>query len=119
MFEQKGYIAVPKSAADEEKITNLAIELGAEDIKFDDEIYEIFTAPADLEGVKAKLTEAKIPLASAEIGLIPKNTVPLEEDQARRCLDLMNALEEHDDVKTANANFDISKEMMEKVSAES
>ncbi len=119
MFEQKGYITVEKKSADEEKLTNLAIELGAEDIKTDDDdVFEIVTTPADFETIKTKLTEAKIPLASAEVSLIPKNTVALEADQAKRCLDLMDALESHDDVKTANANFDISKEIMEKVSAQ-
>lgn len=118
MFEQKGDITVLKSAVDEEKITNLAIDSGAEDIKTDDdEVYEIITAPADFETVKAKLADAKIELASAEVTLIPKNTVSLELDQAKRCLDLMDALEEYDDVKTATANFDISKEIMEKVSS--
>lgn len=118
MFEQKGYLTVPKQGNDEDKISNLAIELGAEDIKSDDDdVFEIFTAPADFETIKAKFTEAKIPLATAEISLIPKNTVTLEGDQAKRCLDLMDALEEHDDVKTANANFDISKETMEKVTS--
>src|SRR5262249_33504870 len=118
MFEQKGYITVSKSSVDEEKITNVAIDGGAEDIKTDDdEVYEVTTAPSDFEAVKTKLTEAKIPLASAELSLIPKNTVPLEGDQAKRCLELMEALDGHDDVKSANANFDISKETMEKVSS--
>lgn len=118
MFEQKGYITVAKTAVDEEKITNLAIDAGAEDIKTEDsEVYEIITSPADFDAIKAKLTENKISLTSAELSLIPKNTVPLEGDHAKRCLDLMDTLEAHDDVKTANANFDISQETMEKVSA--
>lgn len=119
MFEQKGYLTISKSAVDEEKLTNLAIELGAEDIKTEDEeVFEVFTTPSDFENIKTKLTEAKIPLASAEISLIPKNTIALEEGNAKRCLDLMDALESHEDVKTAAANFDISKETMEKVSAQ-
>lgn len=117
IFEPKGYITIAKAGVDEEKLTNLAIELGAEDIKSDDaESFEIFTAPADFETVKTKLTEAKFAIASAEVSLIPKNTVKLEGDQAKRCLDLMNELEEYDDVKTANANFDISDELMESLS---
>ncbi len=118
MFENKGLITVLKSAVDEEKITNLAIDLGAEDIKTEDEeVYEIYTTPADFDNIKKKLEEAKITLASAEVALIPKNTVTLEGDAAKKCLDLMDALEEYDDVKTAVANFDISKETMEKVSS--
>lgn len=117
MFEKKGYITVDKKGVDEEKITTLAIDLGAEDIKSDDDIYEIFTAPNDFQTIKDKLTEAKIAIASAELSLLPKNSVTLDEDQARKCLALMDALDEHEDVKTANANFDISKEIMEKVSS--
>ncbi|MCG3203465.1 MAG: putative transcriptional regulatory protein [Elusimicrobia bacterium] len=118
IFEPKGYITILKSSADEEKLTNLAIECGADDIKTDDEeVFEVFTSPADFESIKSKLTEAKVPLASAEVSLIPKNTVPLEGDVAKRCLDLMDTLESHDDVKTANANFEISKETMERASS--
>lgn len=114
MFEQKGYISVEKKAVDEEKITNLAIEAGADDIKTDDaEVYELYTSPADFDAVKAKLDEAKIPTVTAEVSLHPKNTVAVEGDVAKRCLDLMGALDDHDDVKTANANFDIPKELME------
>ena len=117
MFEQKGYLTVAKSSIDEEKITTLAIDLGAEDIKTDDEeVFEIINTPSHFEIIKNKLGEAKVVLVSSEISLIPKNTVTLEGDQAKRCLDLMDALEGHDDVKTANANFDISKETMEKIS---
>jgi len=118
MFEQKGFITVAASAMPEEKITDLIIEAGADDIKTEDEVYEIYTPPHDMEAVKAKLTEAKVKVESAEVMLIPKNTVPLEGDVARRCLDLMNALDDYDDVKTATANFDISKETMEKVTSE-
>lgn len=118
MFEQKGYIAVQKSAVSEDQITALAIELGAEDIKTDDEdVYEITTAPSDFETIKTKLAENKIPAQTAELSMIPKNTVRLEGDQAMRCLELMDALEEHEDVKSANANFDIPKEVMEQLSA--
>lgn len=118
MFETKGYITIERKGVDEEKLTTLAIDLGAEDIKSEDaEVFEIITSPADFQSIKDKLTESKMPISSAEISLIPKNTVTLDEEQARKCLDLMNALDEHDDVKTANANFDIPQNIMEKVSA--
>jgi YebC/PmpR family DNA-binding regulatory protein len=116
MFETKGDILVPKKGQDEEALTNLAIELGAEDIKTDDdENFEILTAPADFETIKSKLEAGKITIASAEVTMIPKNTVSLEGDAAKLCLELMDALDSHDDVKTTYANFDISKEVMEKI----
>ncbi|MFN0117922.1 MAG: YebC/PmpR family DNA-binding transcriptional regulator [Elusimicrobiota bacterium] len=117
IFESKGFITIDKKGVDEEKMTNMAIELGAEDIKSDSDVFEIYTAPHDFDLIKAKLIENKFTLASAELSLIPKNTVPLEGDDALRCLKLMNALEDHDDVKTANANFDIAPEIIEKVSS--
>ena len=118
LFEQKGFFRVPKSSIAEDKITEIAIEAGAEDIKTEDEdAYEIYTAPADFEAVKAKLAEAKVQSEAAELSLIPKNTVALDGQQAKRCLELMEALEDYDDVKSVHANFDISKETMEKVSS--
>ncbi len=117
MFEQKGFIIVAKSSMPEDKITDLIIDAGADDIKTEDDVYEIYTPPHGMEAVKAKLTEAKVPVQSAEVMLIPKNTVPLEGDVAKRCLDLMNVLDDYDDVKTATANFDISQETMEKVTS--
>jgi YebC/PmpR family DNA-binding regulatory protein len=118
LFEQKGFITVAKSSMSEEKVMDLAIDAGADDIKTEeDEVYEITCAPHDLEAVKAKLAEGKAKVEAAEVTLIPKNTVPLEGDAARKCLDLMNLLEDYDDVKTVHANFDISKETMEKVTS--
>jgi transcriptional/translational regulatory protein YebC/TACO1 len=62
------------------------------------------------------LTDAKLTIEHAEVALIPKNTVKLEGDQAKRCLDLMNMLDEHEDVKTVTANFDIDQSILDKVS---
>ncbi len=117
MFENKGSIIIPKSGASEDKVTEIAIEAGAEDIKTDhDSMFEVITAPADLETVKGKLVEAKIPIENAEIAFVPKNTIHLEGDEATRCLGLVNALDEHEDVKSVNANFDIDQEIIDKVS---
>ncbi len=115
IFESKGYIAVPKKGVDEEALTNLAIELGAEDIKSDDDlVFEITTAPHDFEKIKTELQKNKFPMETAEVTLIPKNTVPVDGDTARKCLELMEALEDHEDVKTAYANFDIPQEVLQK-----
>jgi YebC/PmpR family DNA-binding regulatory protein len=118
MFDNKGVITIGKKSIDEEKLTNLAIDLGADDIKSEDpDYYVVLTPPHDVEAIKAKLAEAKVQIESAEVALIPKNTVPLDENAARKCLALMDALDEYDDVTTATANFDIPHEIMEKVSA--
>jgi len=114
IFESKGYITVPRKGVSEDKITNLAIEVGAEDIKTDDpEVFEITTAPNDFESIKMELEKNKIPVDVAEITFIPKNTVPLTGEAAQKCLSLMEALEDHEDVQSAFANFDIPQEVLQ------
>jgi YebC/PmpR family DNA-binding regulatory protein len=115
MFEQKGYIAINKSDATEDELMSLALELGAEDFKSDDEdVYEIITSPQSFEQIKQEL-EKKYKLQQAEVTMIPKTYVKLEGKQAEQILQLMDALEEHDDVKNVYANFDVPKEILEKV----
>lgn len=119
MFDNKGVITVAKNSIAEDKITELAIDLGAEDIKSDsDEMYEIFTAPHDFLTIKSKLEQGSVKISTAELSLIPKNTVKLEGDAAEKCLKFMEALDEHEDVKNVHANFDISEEEMQKISGE-
>ena len=104
-----------KKAASEEDLLNLALEAGAEDMKStDDDAYEITTAPADFEKVKNALTAKKIPLNFSEVTLIPSTTVPVAGSQAEQVLSLVRDLEDHDDVKTVFANFDVPKELLEK-----
>src|SRR5258706_1307683 len=119
MFENKGIIAISKKEVSEDKLTSLAIESGAEDIKTDDgEVFEVITAPSDFEAIKVKITEAKIPFESAAIHFVPKNTVKLEDEgDARKVLELMDDLNEHEDVKSVTANFDIPQAILEKVSS--
>ena len=119
MFSQKGYIAVEKSKHNEEELMEAALDLGAEDFRAEDEdMYEIFTKPADFEKVKKGLTEKNIPLASAEITFLPQTYVKLNGKPAESMLKLLDILEDHDDVKNVFANFDISAEEMEKIQAQ-
>jgi YebC/PmpR family DNA-binding regulatory protein len=117
MFDRKGYMTVNKSAADEETVMNVALEAGVEDFKSeaDSEVYEIVTAPTALDIVKNALQAKNIELASAEITMIPQTQIALMGEDAKCMLKLMDELEEHDDVKNVYANFDISKEEMEKL----
>ncbi|MDR3113539.1 MAG: YebC/PmpR family DNA-binding transcriptional regulator [Endomicrobium sp.] len=116
MFDRKGGIIVEKSAADEETLMNIVLEAGAEDFKSYGNEYEIITAPADFDKVKNALKEKNIPLQSAEITNIAQTNVKLTGSDAESMLKLMNALEEHDDVKNVYANFDIPQEEIEKYS---
>ncbi|OGR85895.1 MAG: transcriptional regulator [Elusimicrobia bacterium RIFCSPLOWO2_01_FULL_60_11] len=115
IFSSKGYITVDKKSAAEEDLLDLALEAGAEDMKTTDEdAYEITTAPHDFEKVKAALKAKNIPVSFAEVTLLPGTTVPVTGSQADQVLALVRDLEDHDDVKTVFANFDIPKELLEK-----
>ncbi|MCL2144361.1 MAG: YebC/PmpR family DNA-binding transcriptional regulator [Endomicrobia bacterium] len=116
MFDRKGFITVDKSSGDEDTVMTIALDSGAEDFEnnADSDIYEITAAPEDLDKVKAAFAEKNIPVVSAEITMIPQTYIKLTGDEAKSMLKLMDALEEHDDTKNVYANFDISKEEMEK-----
>lgn len=119
MFSQKGYIAVEKAKYNEEELMGIALELGAEDFKSDEgDVYEIVTQPADFEKVKKGLADKSIPLSASEITFQPQTYVTLTGKDAALMLRLMDALEEHDDVKNVYANFDISADEMEKIQAQ-
>ena len=108
IFHKKGYILVEKAGVEEEKLMELALGAGAEDLKSESSSYEIITAPKDLDLVKDKLGRAGIACQSAELTMIPASTVPVkDEEAARKVLGFVEALEEHDDVNHAFANFDI------------
>ena len=80
-----------------------------------DEVYEIITAPADFDKVKSALAAAQAPLLSAQITRLPQTTVPVSSPHAEQVLSIMNDLEDHDDVKEVYGNFEISKEVMDRV----
>jgi YebC/PmpR family DNA-binding regulatory protein len=107
MFHRKGEISIPKEAASEDKLMDLVLEAGAEDLKDDGSVWYVVTPPESLENVKEALTKAGITPASAEISMVPQNYVKLTGEQAKQMLRLVEALEEHDDVQHVYANFDI------------
>jgi YebC/PmpR family DNA-binding regulatory protein len=107
MFDRKGYIVVEKAAAGEDKLLGIALGAGAEDLKEDGDSFEIITAPEEMEGVRAALEAAGIPMTTAEISMIPQNYVKLEGKNAQTMLKLMEALEDHEDIQNVYSNFDI------------
>ena len=106
LFQRRGQIIVAREAADEDTLMEAALEAGAEDFKADDEGYEILTAPNQFEAVLRLLETRKIPTVSAEVTELPTVTVPLSDDQASAVSKLIEALEDHDDVKELYANAD-------------
>ncbi|HEY5649743.1 MAG TPA: YebC/PmpR family DNA-binding transcriptional regulator [Nitrospiria bacterium] len=117
MFHRKGRIVVDKTRAEEDKLMGLVLEAGAEDLKSDDNAFEIISDPHDFETVRKAVEEAKIETLSAELTSLPQSTVAIKEGEAEKMLKLMEALEDHDDVQAVHANFDIPDEVMEKVAA--
>jgi len=108
MFDKKGYIVVDKAAKAEDELFDLAIEAGADDLRDDEENYEIITAPENFENVLSAIKAAGIEPQMAEVEMVPGTYVKLEGQDARQMLKLMEALEDHDDVQKVSANFDIS-----------
>ncbi len=115
MFSKKGTISVPKEGLDEEKLIEIALDAGADDVANDPDSheYEVRCEPEVVEEVKKALEEKKVKVASSEVAMVPQTTVHMEGKPAESMLKLMNALEESDDVQNVWANFDISDEAME------
>jgi YebC/PmpR family DNA-binding regulatory protein len=113
MFARKGSIQVEKDAApDEEKLLEIALEAGAEDLSDSESTWEITSDPGSFTAVRDAIESAGIPMLSAELTMLPQSTVPVEGGQAKQVLALLEALEELDDVQNVYANFDIPESVM-------
>ena len=113
-FDRKGYFSIDKKAAEEDKLMEIALEAGADDLVSDnDEAFEIYTAPETFEQVRQALEKNKIPTLEAKLGQIPKNPVKLDDNKAKQMMRLMEMLDDHDDVQNVWSNFDIPEELME------
>ena len=111
-FERKGVVAVPRSK-DEERILEVAMEVGAEDLADEDERWLVTSAPSDMMAVRNALDEAGLEPGPPELTMVPTTTVELTvEAEAKRVLRLIEALDDHDDVQNVYANFDIPDELM-------
>jgi len=117
MFSKKGLITVT-GFKDEEKLMDVALGAGADDLSETDDGFEVISPPEAFEAVKKALADAQIPVARAELTQRPQNFVPLSESDARKVLGLMESLEDHDDVQKVHSNFDIPTEVLEKIQAE-
>ncbi len=107
MFQKKGSIEVPKSAIGEDDLLNVILEAGADDMRAEDEYYDITTSSEAFEPVKKAIEDKGLKINNASVQLLPQNTVRVEGKEAEQVLKLMEALEEHDDVQNVYANFDI------------
>jgi YebC/PmpR family DNA-binding regulatory protein len=106
LFESRGVVTVPVHDQAADDLAMAAIDAGAEDVKVEDDAVEVYTRPADLENVRRSLEEAGVAVASAELSMVPKNTVSLGEKEALQTLRLLDRLEELDDIQRVYSNAD-------------
>jgi len=118
MFESKGMIVIDRGDAEEDKLYEIALENGAEDVRTEGGQYEILCAPETFESLRNKIAGAGIKYQVAEVALNPLTTVKLDIDMARRVIKLVSAIEENDDVQRVSSNFDISEDILGKLESE-
>jgi YebC/PmpR family DNA-binding regulatory protein len=116
LFSRRGQLVVPGDGVDEDRVMEVALEAGAEDVEPAEGGFTVTTAPGDLRAVRAAFDQAGIAYDAAEVTMVPSMSVPLERDAAIRVLRLLDALEDLDDVQDVFANFDIPDEVMAEVS---
>ncbi len=113
MFSKKGLITVNMEGADEEQLMEIALNAGADDMEAAGEVFEITCDPSAYEQLKQTLQEKEIVTEVAEISMVPQTTIDIgDEQKAKRIISLMEAFDDHDDVQNVYANFDISQEIM-------
>lgn len=116
LFENKGSIVFEKGSVDEDALIELALEAGAEDVREEGNEIEVITDPSLYEKVREALDAKDLKYLQASLGMIPQNTVKLDEGKAEQMLKMMEKLEDNDDVQNVYANFDIDDKIMEKLS---
>jgi YebC/PmpR family DNA-binding regulatory protein len=118
LFERKGVILVPAESVDEDDLTLTAADAGAEDVVQEGSSFQVTAAPDDLPALREALTAAGIGFESAELTMLPKTTICIEDEaDARKLVRLMEALEENDDVQDVYSNFDIPEGVLEAVAS--
>jgi YebC/PmpR family DNA-binding regulatory protein len=116
IFEKRGVVAVDASRYGEDDLI-VAIDAGAEDVRDEGEALRVLCEPADLSAVREALEGAGVEVEFAEVAVEPKSTVEVKGNEAKSLLNLIEALEDHDDVNEVHANFDIPSEVLEKLAA--
>ena len=115
MFSKKGVIAVPKTAADEEKLMDIVLEAGGEDLNDEGDTWEIITDPGAFEAVAEAVKDAKIETVMSEVTMVATTYTKLEGPRPQQMMRLLEALEDHDDMQNVYSNFDMDAKQMEEV----
>jgi YebC/PmpR family DNA-binding regulatory protein len=116
LFDKRGVIVVDASRYDEDDLMP-AIDAGAEDIARDEDVFEVITAPGDLQAARAALEQAGVEVERADVTQRPKSRVPVGEADARKLMNLVDSLEESDDVSAVHANFDVEAGVLERIAS--
>jgi YebC/PmpR family DNA-binding regulatory protein len=116
LFNRKGQIVIPAEGVDEDRVMEVALDAGAEDVESGDDGFVVTTAPGDLREVRSAFDRAGIAYQSAEVTMVPTVSVPLDREGAVKVLRLLDAIEDLDDTQDVYANFDIPDEVMAEVS---
>ena len=119
IFSKRGFLAVDRKAdgVDEDRVMEVALEAGAEDVREAGDTLEVLTPPDAFSDVREALEKANVPVASAEVTMLPSSTVTVTGHSAQTLLKLLEALEDHDDVQNVSSNMDIAAEELEQLSA--
>ena len=117
MFQKRGLVTVERAGVDEDRVMEIGLEAGADDVREAGDILEVLAPPERLEQVKEALEAAKIAPASAEVTMMPQSTVPIAGKTAEQMVRLLEALEDHDDVQSVSSNMDIAADELERLSA--
>lgn len=115
MFDKRGVILVGKSVVDEDRLMEVGLEAGADDVVDQDSEWEVTCEPASFHAVRSAIEAAGITVGSAEITMIPQNSVPVDGDGAKKLLKMIDTMEDHDDVQAVYANFDIPESVLAEV----
>ena len=113
MFERRGSIVVDATRYDEDEVMLAAVEAGADDVVQDGDQFEVLTQPTEFVAVRDAIAAAGVEYEQAELTMVPKTSVRLDEGDARKTLKIVEALEDSDDVQEVYANFDIPAEVLE------
>lgn len=116
-FDRKGILVVAAEGCDETALFDRAVDAGAEDVRLEGDTVQVITGIDQFTAVKGALQDAEVPLERAEVTQLPRTTVPVDEEEGRKVLELLESLDEHDDVQEVYSNFDINDETFEMIEA--
>jgi len=117
MFNKQGVLTFNKKDVNEEKLMEIALEAGADDIKDEDDLISVITDPGNFETVKTAIEKSNFKPSEASVQMVPQTTVKLDRNGAEKMLKLMDALEDHDDTQNVYANFDIDSKLIEELAS--